>query len=480
MYPKFRFLLFILLCLSLGLQAKVKLPSVLASNMVLQQQSDVKLWGEANPNTKVKISTSWDKKNYVVIADDKGNWLQKVKTPTAGGPYEITFNDGEKVVLTDVLIGEVWFCSGQSNMEMPMRGFDRQPTAGGIDVIATAKTSTPIRIFNTDMKDGKFIRQTSKKPLTTVEGTWVLNAPEHVATTSATAYYFARYIQQVLGVPVGIIQSSLGGSQVQAWISREAISEFKEVDLSILDNSEEIKNPQATPCCLYNAKVAPLVNFTIKGYLWYQGESNRTKPELYARLMPAFVKDMRTRWGVGEFPFYYVQIAPYKYDHPDSISSAKLREVQTKNMTDIPNSGMATTLDIGSMNFIHPVDKETVGKRLAYWALGKTYGIKGIEYMPPVYKSMERKENKIQISFSNADRGICPMWTDLKYFEIAGADKVFYPAKAEIETKSTRLTVWSDKVPEPVAVRYAYKNYTEASIFSLSGLPIPSFRTDNW
>lgn len=406
--------------------------------------------------------------------------MLKVKTPGAGGPYEIKISDGEKILLKNILIGEVWFCSGQSNMEMPMQGFDRQPITGGTDIIVKAKISTPIRIFNTDFVDGKRIRQISKQPQTDCKGAWQLNSPEHVATTSATAYYFARFIQEVLGVPVGIIQSSLGGSQVQAWMSREAISQFEEANLSILDNNDEIKNPQSTPCCLFNAKVAPLLNFTIKGYLWYQGESNRTKPDLYAQLMPAFVKDMRTRWDIGEFPFYYVQIAPYKYEGADSTSAAHLREVQVQNMTDIPNAGMASTLDIGSLNFIHPADKETVGKRLALWALGKTYNLKGFDYATPVYKSMERKEDKIEINFSNAERGITPMWTDLKGFEIAGVDKVFYQAKAEIDTKTTRLSVWCDKVNEPVAVRYAYKNFTEASIFSVSGIPVAPFRTDNW
>ena len=461
-------------------QAAVKLPSVLASNMVLQQQSEVKLWGWAKANAKIKITTSWDRKMITVVADGQGNWLQKVKTPTAGGPYEISFNDGDKTTLTNVLIGEVWFCSGQSNMEMPMQGFDRQPTAGGNEVIVKAKLSTPIRIFNTDVVDGKRIRQVSKLPQTDCKGTWVENTPENVATTSATAYYFARYIQEVLGVPVGIIQSSLGGSAVQAWISRDVISQFKEVDLAILDNTDEIKNPQGTPCCLYNAKVAPLLNFAIKGYLWYQGESNRTNPSLYAKLMPAFVNDMRARWDVGEFPFYYVQIAPYKYEHPDSTSSARLREVQLQHLAQIPNVGMATTLDIGNLDFIHPSNKATVGERLALWALGKTYGRKGFDYAAPAYKSVEVKENKAYVAFTNAERGITPIWTNLKGFEIAGADKVFHPASAEVDSKTNQVAVWSDKVPVPVAVRYAFKNYAEASIFNVSGIPASSFRTDNW
>ena len=476
---KLSFLVLALAC-SLVLQAKVKLPSILSSSMVLQQQSDVKLWGWATENSKIKVSCSWNKKSYTTTADDKGNWLLKVNTPVAGGPYQISISDGEKLVLNDILIGEVWFCSGQSNMEMPMQGFDRQPLKGGNDFIAKANVNVPIRIFNTDVVAGKRIRQVNKQVRTDIKGAWLLNTPENVAVTSASAYYFAKYTQEVLNVPVGIIVSSLGGSAVEAWMSREAIEPFKEIDLSILDNNIEIKNPQQTPCVLYNAKLAPLLNFKIKGMLWYQGESNRLRHDLYTKLMPAFVKDLRSKWDSGEFPFYYVQIAPYKYDGADSTSGARLRDAQTQNMTDIPNSGMVSTLDIGNLNFIHPVDKETVGKRLAWWALGQTYLLKGIDYATPIYKSMEIQEAKIYINFKNADRGISPMWTDLKGFEIAGADKVFYPAKAEIETKTSRLAVTSEKVPNPVAVRYAFKNYCEPSIFGLSGIPVPSFRTDNW
>lgn len=477
---KLSLVLLIVSILCFNAQAKVKLPSILANNMVLQQKTEVKLWGSANPNIKVKITTGWDKKTYFSSSDDKGNWLQKVKTPAAGGPYEISISDGEKLILNDILIGEVWFCSGQSNMEMPMQGFDRQPLKGTNDDIAKAKPTVPIRIFNTDVIEGKRVRQFSKQVQTEIRGAWLVNSPENVSVTSAAAYYFARYTQEVLNVPVGIIVSSLGGSIVEAWMSREALTTFKDVNLSILDNDVEVKNPTSTPCVLYNAKIAPLTNYAIKGFLWYQGESNRKNADLYAQLMPAFVSDLRTKWNIGELPFYFVQIAPFKYDDVNGTDAARLREVQTQNMSDIPNSGMVTTLDIGNINFIHCIDKETVGNRLALWALGATYGLKGFGYAPPVYKSMEKKDQKIYINFINAERGICPMWTDLKGFEIAGTDKVFYPAKAEIETSTTRLAVSSDKVTDPVAVRYAYKNYCEASIFSVSGIPAAPFRTDNW
>lgn len=463
-----------------SIQAEIVLPSVLGSNMVLQQQSEVKLWGKADPKAHVKIITSWNKITYSVKADKAGNWEVKVSTPVAGGPYDISIADNEALALNNVLIGEVWFCSGQSNMEMPMRGFDRQPVSGTNTIIAKAKARTPIRMYTTDSKDGVWVRQYSKKPQVDCEGTWLENTPENVANMSAAAYFFAQYLQVVLEVPVGIIVSSWGGSKVESWMSREAIAPFKEIDLSILDNDEKMDKIQHTPCVLYNGKIAPLTNFAIKGFLWYQGESNQNNPDEYARLMPAFVKDLRNRWGVGELPFYFVEIAPFHYGDPSGISAARLREVQLQNMKDIPHSGMVTTLDIGSPIFIHPTDKKTVGTRLAWWALAETYGKSGFGYKPPVYQSMEIADHKIYINFENANRGLSPMWTALNGFEIAGEDKIFYPAKAEIETKTARLAVSSDKVPQPVAVRYAYKNYAEASVFSMYGIPVVPFRTDSW
>lgn len=468
------------LLFAINVNAKIKLPTILSDNMVLQQQTNVKLWGEASANTNVTVIPSWNNKSYSIKSDSNGKWLLSVPTPVAGGPYNISFSDGEKLILKNVLIGEVWFCSGQSNMEMPVKGFDRQPMKGSVDAILKANPKTPIRMYTTDSEDGRWVRQFDKKPQADCKGRWMENSPENVANTSAAGYFFARYLQEVLDVPVGLVVSSWGGSIVECWMSREAIEPFKEIDLSILDNNDEVKSPTSTPCVLYNAKIAPLTNFTIKGFLWYQGESNRRNADLYTQLMPAFVKDMRTRWNIGEFPFYFVQIAPFNYEGADGTSAARLREVQEQNMKDIPNSGMVTTMDVGHPVFIHPVDKETVGNRLAYWALGKTYGIKGFEYAPPTYKSMEKVDSKIYINFNDASRGICPMWTDLQGFEIAGEDKIFYPAKAEIETKTARLAVSSDKVPNPTAVRYAYKNYVEASIFGVNGIPVAPFRTDDW
>ena len=464
--------------LHFSLDARVKLPAVLSDNMVLQQQSEVKLWGKAEPRSIVVVRPSWNGYQYSKQADKNGDWEVKVPTPEAGGPYSIRISDGEEILLNNVLIGEVWFCSGQSNMEMPLEGFHRQPVDGSNDAIAKAKPTVPIRFFSADTQVYGGERQFSKVAQTDCVGQWSENTPEAAARTSAVGYFFARYLQEVLDVPVGIIVSSWGGSHVEAWMSRETLAAFPSVDLSILDNDVVIDNPTDKPCVLYNAKLAPLNDYVVKGFLWYQGESNRHNADLYVDLMPAFVKQIRQDRQQSELPFYFVQIAPYNYEGADGTSAARLREAQEQNWKDIPHSGMVTTGDIGHPEFIHPTDKQTVGKRLAYWALGDTYNKKGFEYIPPTYKSMEVSGNKIYVNFHHAERGISPMWTALPGFEIAGADLVFHPAEAEIETQTARLAVHSDRVPNPVAVRYAYKNYVPASIFSVNGLPVAPFRTD--
>ncbi|MDR2382858.1 MAG: sialate O-acetylesterase [Prevotellaceae bacterium] len=470
---------FCLLIAVLQLDAKVILPGILGDNMILQQQSQVKIWGKAKEKTNVTVKTSWNDNVYNVTSNNKGDFVAEIATPAANNtPYKISITDGEEIILKNILIGEVWFCSGQSNMEMPVKGFGGQPVKGSFDVIAKASAVTPIRMFTTDSEDGKWVRQFSKQPQTDCKGRWLENTPENVANISAVGYYFARYIQSALNVPVGIIVSSWGGSKVEAWMSKETFEAFPEIDLSFLNNQEEVKNPTQTPVVLYNAKIAPLTNFAIRGFLWYQGESNRGNIDRYARLMSAFVKDLRAKWNIGDFPFYFVQIAPFNYDGVERISAAQLREVQEQNMRDIPNSGMVTTMDIGDPLFIHPADKETVGNRLAYWALAETYKKLNFGYAPPTYKAMEIKDSSIIVSFNNAEQGICPTRIEIRGFEIAGDDRVFVPATA-IE-KSGKIVVSSEKIRKPVAVRYLYKNFAEATVFNVFGIPASPFRTDKW
>jgi sialate O-acetylesterase len=308
---------------------------------------------------------------------------------------------------------------------------------------------------------------------------WEQASPENVLSFSAVAYYFGQQLQEILDVPVGMIHTSWGGSSVQAWISNEMISKYQEVDLSEVDITQRTNH---IPTALYNAMIHPLIPFSIKGALWYQGESNRNEPEVYKELFPAMVEDWRTRWGIGDFPFYYVQIAPFMYggnDAFDSVdNSAFIREAQLQCLDLIPNSGIAITMDIGDDYCIHPPKKKEVADRLLFNALNQTYGFSTIDYAGPMYESMEAKDSGLLLKFSNAETGVFA-YDELEGFEIAGEDKVFYPAKATISGRM-HVFVESEQVPSPVAVRYAWRNWIEGTLYDTNLLPASSFRTDNW
>lgn len=469
-----RFLVFLLAILGMvNMHAKVVLPSLFTDNMVLQQQTDVQLWGVASPKKMVTICPSWDKKLYTVRADDAGMWRASLKTPVAGGPYSISLSDGEDLMLRDVLIGEVWLCAGQSNMEMPLMGKANQPIADAVDMIVRTKPSRPIRICTIGQEGARM-------PQKNCRAQWLKNTPEVVSETSATAYFFADYLQQVLDVPVGIIVSSWGGTSIQAWMSREVLAPFKAFDLGFLDDTTFIERPKYRPCMLYNAMIAPVEQYTIKGFLWYQGESNRKDPDLYRRLQPAFVKMLREAWGQGELPFYYVQIAPFAYEGAELVGSALLREAQLLNLKEIPNSNMVVTMDIGDCNCIHPAHKRKVGERLALLALSGSYGLKGFVPDAPVYQSMEVANGKAYLTFDCGSEGLAPLGATISGIEVAGSDRVFYPATARIEKYTGRLEVDCEKVPVPVAVRYCFRNYEKGTLYSRYGIPVASFRTDTW
>lgn len=454
------------------LDAKVVLPHVLGDNMVLQRETEVKLWGTAKPGKKVTITPSWNKEAMTVNAGKDGKWIASVRTGAAGGPYYIVFDDGEKLTVNNVLLGEVWFCSGQSNMEMPVKGYGNQPVEGNAEVILRARPETRIRMCTVK-------RASAFEEEDDCNASWLENTSEAVANTSATAYFFAEYLNKVLNVPVGIIVSCWGGTRIEAWMNRETISSFPGYDISYLDTKEKATR-QDDPVLLYNAMVAPVRNYTIKGFLWYQGESNRNRPGDYTKLQTAYVKMMRGLWGLGDLPFYYVQIAPYSYDKPDDVGSALLREAQMKSLAEIPNSGMAVTLDIGDKDCIHPAKKIEVGHRLAYMALEKDYGFKSIDSNSPVYQSMEIKDGKIILTFKVGSLGMCPRGHELTGFEVAGEDKVFHPASAIID-RGDKVEVICKEVPAPVAVRYCFHNWTEkASLYNNFGIPASSFRTDDW
>lgn len=460
-------------------RADVGLADVFGSNMVLQRECNVRIWGHADiANAKITITPSWSGKRYVAQSDSEGRWAVEIATPTAGGPYsvEVAEKGGERVVLENVLIGEVWICSGQSNMEMPMKGFPFQPTEGSTEAILTAKESTPIRMCTV-------ARNVAREPIENCTLTWQANNPEAVASTSATAYFFAKRLQEVLDIPVGILVTCWGGTRVESWMNREALEGFEGMKYEMLDQLDKVKRPHDAPTGLYNAMIAPIKGFAARGFLWYQGESNRHNPPQYRQLMKNFVQMLRKEWGKSaeEMPFYYVQIAPYAYgDGPDGISSALLREVQLQGLEDIPNCDMAVTLDVGDATCIHPAKKQQVGDRLAYLALGSTYGYKAVNATAPTLKSTETKDGKMILYFNMDSLGINPLVPNLTGFEVAGVDKVFHPAKAKIYRNGRCVEVSAEEVPEPVAVRYAFKNVPEYSLFGAAGMPVSSFRTDDW
>ncbi len=462
--PRFVIVLLVsFLLLAEGTQAKITIPSFFSNGMVLQQQSMVAIWGSSDKQQqKVAVKTSWNNRKYTTRTDELGNWKVKVETPVYGGPYIVEISDGEVVCIENVLIGEVWLCSGQSNMDMRVSGRYGDPVLGSLDAIVTSE-NPEIRMFMVGSK-------MTSAPLTDCEGIWQEASSETVPDFSAAGYFFARKLNEVLRIPVGIIHASYGGSRVEAWMSKEAIEPYRDL--------EDVHNASI----LYNGMLSPVVGYGIRGCLWYQGEANVDAPDLYTQLFPSLINDWRKKWGMGEFPFYYAQIAPFNYNKGEGKgeNSVYLREAQTACLKLIPSSGMIILTDIGDARTIHPMEKEAVGNRFAYMALGRTYGKKGFPTTGPLYKSMQTEGNKITLSFDEMGKGLTTYRQQLTGFEVAGEDKVFHPANARFGKDAQTVIVSSPEVEQPVAVRYAFKDYIKGTLYNMSGLPASSFRTDNW
>ncbi|MEI8086278.1 MAG: sialate O-acetylesterase [Paludibacter sp.] len=454
----------------LFLQAQIKTASILGDNMVLQRNSEVKLWGTSKPNDKLIIRVGWDKSTIKTTTDENGKWLVKTKTTQAGGPYLITIESGkEKLTLHNIMLGEVWLCSGQSNMEMPMVGFNDQPIVGMNDVLVDAENDN-LRLFTVK-------RSAMDSPQDTCTGIWDVANAKSVGKFSAVGYLYARELQRKLNVPVGIICSSWGGTRIESWMSKEAISNFP---ISKAKTPVKPAGDPSQPSRLFNGMIHPILNFTIKGAIWYQGETNRFNANEYADLMTAMVNSWRSDFGVGPFPFYFVQIAPYNYGDNKGLMSANLREAQQKASLKIPNSGMISTVDIGEEKSIHPSEKITVAKRLSYWALSETYNKKGIAFQNPLFKMAVAQDSMMVITFDNTENGLTSYGKELSNFEIAGDNKVFYPAKASIVKKQIQVTC--PEVKKPIAVRYCFCNYPQGKgfLYNTAGLPVPPFRSDDW
>ena len=461
-------IIFSFLLAQLPLAAQVTLPAFFSDNMILQQKSTVQIWGSAPADSRVQLTTSWNKRSYKAKAGPNGKWRIHIATPIAGGPFTISIQQKNKIVLNNVLIGEVWLCSGQSNMDMPVKGYLNSPILGANDLLLNARNSQ-IRLF-------RIGKNTSAVPVPDVKGDWAEADVSTVNEFSAVGYQFAKYLQSHLGVPVGIIQSTWGGSPIEAWMDKAAFDEGLKEGLA--GNKAISKAVHQTPSNLFNGMIAPITGYGIKGVLWYQGEQNRHNYASYLTLQSAMVKSWRKHWGRGDWPFYYVQIAPMHYAESQSSMIPRLREVQLEAMDHIPESGMAVSIDAGEERNIHPANKTIISKRLVYWALANAYGKSGIAFRGPEYESMKISSDTVEVQFKNTPLGMSTFGKKLTQFELSGADKKFYPAEATI--KGRKVIVVSKDVKKPVALRYAFKDWAIGELYNVEGLPASSFRTDNW
>ncbi|MCI1640340.1 MAG: sialate O-acetylesterase [Bacteroidales bacterium] len=464
--------------------AEIRLPDILGSGMVLQENATVNLWGTAEPGAIVMIRPSWQQEISVSAGKD-GKWKTGIKTlEPSYKKYSITFREKgcKDIILKNILFGEVWLCSGQSNMEMPLNGFINCPVEESNEAIADAGNHPGIR-FVTIPKTGYTTLQD------TVGGKWVESNPDNAQWFGAAAYFFALRLNETLGIPVGIINCSWGGTSLEGWLPENIVGTYKDMDpgekLAVTPDSPG-KWDWTTPCVMYNGMLYPLRNYTVKGFVWYQGESNVSRYGNYAGRLYTLARLWRSDWKEGDIPFFIVELPPYSYGS-DGTLGARLREAQHKAAETIPNSGLVCTNDLVypyEKDQIHPCRKREVGDRIAFMVLNRTYGIKSIACEGPVYKSMSVMVNKsgkrsMEVFFRNSGNGFSPH-TVLEGFEIAGKDKIFHPAKAKVDTGKESIIVWSDDVPYPVAVRYCFRDFQPGNLKGGRNLPAVPFRTDDW
>ena len=463
------FLILLIAALPALVNAQVKLPHFFSDGMMLQQQTEAKIWGTAPANEAISVTPSWDKKKYKAKTDSAGKWQLQIATPIAGGPFEIEIKDkASRQIIHNVLIGEVWLCSGQSNMDMPVKGYWEAPILNSAEILLNAPDSS-IRLFRVG-------RKSSSTPLDDVSGKWEQADAASVKEFSAVAYRYGAMLRKHLGVPVAIIQSTWGGSPIEAWMDSATLQKVSMQTKLTGGATSTAEN--RTPYRLYNGMIAPLVGYNIAGMLWYQGEQNRYNYNDYLLLQPAMVDAWRKDWGIGNWPFYFVQIAPMKYPASQQALVPYFREVQLKLAEKMTNAGMAVSIDAGAENNIHPGKKEVISQRLTYLALAKHYGIEAIPCEPPSYKSFRINGDTMLLQFANIPLGFTTFGNPLTQFEVAGNDKVFHPATAVI--KGSSIAVYSAEVKQPVAARYAFKDWATSELYGVEGLPVSSFRTDDW
>ena len=468
-------LLFFLL--STTLQAQIVLPPQIGDYMVLQQQTQANLWGWADAGATVTVTTSWDKAKYTAKVGADGAWKLAVATPEGSfAEQTVTIACGkEKVTLRHVLIGEVWLGSGQSNMEMPLRGFDNCPIEGGLQEIALSGRYRGRIRFATLPKTEAY------SPRKVVDGQWKESCPENAPEFGAAAWFFAKNLTEVLDVPVGIVNNAWGGSHVEGWLPKETVETYPDFPSDSLSIQKEVPGQWHRPTIMYYGQWSPVRNYTFKGVIWYQGESNVGRQD-YAQHMKDLIALWRRESGNKDLPVYQVEIAPFVYgDGPEGFSSAFFKEQQRLSALETENCWIISTADLvfpyEGPN-IHPAKKREVGERLSYLALNHTYGKWMFPRAAPAYKSMEVKGNEAFILMDNVkENGGFNRMEDIEGFEICGADGVWHPAQAWV-TGMSGVKVSSPEVAEPVAVRYAFRNWLPGNLTGASGLAVEPFRTD--
>jgi sialate O-acetylesterase len=476
---------------------------------VLQRDKPVPVWGTANAGEKVTVTFAGQTKS--ATADANGRWMVTLEPlPASATPGTLTFVGENTITLTDILVGEVWLASGQSNMEWSVNNT--------LDKAKDVPASANPLIRHVRIK--KTVADSPASEVVIEKGRWESASPSTTGYFSAVGYYFAREIQAALGVPVGIINSSWGGTRAEAWTDPEtfastpalayvaeewakALAEYPakkaEYDAGLAEFEQRkaaakaagqpfpqsgypVHAPwgpghQTTPSGLYNGMIAPLVPYALRGTIWYQGEANAAKHAKYRELLSSMITGWRARFGQGDFPFYWVQLPNFAPgNQPDGNQWALFREAQTQILS-LPATGQAVTIDVGDVRDIHPRNKKDVGNRLARLALARNYAIQIVD-SGPVFLKAERENTGFRVSFTQLGGGLTTPLNELSGFELAGADKVFKPASAKIENDTVFVT--SPEVPDPVAVRYAWRNAPAAGLFNKAGLPAAPFRTDAW
>lgn len=466
-----RFTLLVPFLFCFMLNAKVVLPDVLSDNMVIQQNSTIKLWGTAKAKTAVKIKVSWSTVSYTCRSEKNGQWQLWIKTNAASfQKHTITISDGKLITIQNVLIGEVWLCSGQSNMEMSFNGFKNQPIADANYYILNAKKESGIRMLNV-------VKSASLNSNSVGKGKWLESSPQNLPSFSATAYFFALRLQEQLKVPIGIINSSYGGSCIEGWLSPGNLERYTDFDFrQKIPDSMSWQRPNV----MYQNMLKPFRNYVINGFVWYQGESNVERYATYAQKLQELVYLWRYTFDKADLPFYVVEIAPFLYG--DLVQAAKLREAQFQGVNLMDNTAYVCTNDLvlesEAMN-IHPSQKKPIGDRLANLVLHDSYHFDTIHAYSPSLDQFCITNDSIVLHFKNSEQGF-QFQQEFIGFEVADSTKSFISARAMLGIDKNTLVIKMGDGYVPIAVRYCFKNFQLGNVKSTYGLPLVPFRTDDW